>query len=85
MSLRAASCSAVSASRAIWMASPKRTTHRANGLGILNSSQDRSRHSDEAPTATGTTAAPLRRASPTMPGLTTSRGPLGPSGTTTTL
>ena len=51
MSLRAASSPARSAARATWIGSPKRTTQRANGLGIRNSSQERSRHSREAPTA----------------------------------
>ena len=57
------------------MGSPKRITQRAKGRGIRKSSQERSRHSREAPTATGTIGAPRSRASVTTPGLTTSRGP----------
>ena len=48
-SLRAASSPARSAARETRMGSPKRTTQRAKGRGIRNSSQERSRHSREAP------------------------------------
>src|SRR5439155_20649092 len=57
-----------SASRATTRGSAKTTAHRANGRGIMNASQLRSRRAGRAATATGTTGAPVRAASVTTPG-----------------
>jgi len=73
-----------SASRVTSTASPNTAVHLANGSGIRNSSHDGRRRAGWAPTATGTMRAPVRAARAMAPGLKTSRGPRGRSGTSAT-